>query len=81
MTETILVTGATGLVGGGVLQRMLEANQRLTRVRARERRARAGSGTFTAGAHSAHGSLPLAVTCRCPAWESSQSLARASSTK
>ena len=29
MKETILVTGATGLVGGGVLQRMLETNPRL----------------------------------------------------
>lgn len=30
MTQTILVTGATGLIGGGVLQRMLEANSDLT---------------------------------------------------
>lgn len=30
MTQTILVTGATGLIGGGVLQRMLEANADLT---------------------------------------------------
>jgi len=29
MRETILVTGATGLIGGGVLQRMLEANPKL----------------------------------------------------
>lgn len=30
MTQTILVTGATGLIGGGVLQRMLEADADLT---------------------------------------------------
>ena len=30
MTRAILVTGATGLIGGGVLQRMLEANSDLT---------------------------------------------------
>ena len=29
MTQTILVTGATGLIGGGVLQRMLEADSDL----------------------------------------------------
>src|SRR5688572_4873075 len=30
MSETILVTGATGLIGGGVLQRMLQADANLT---------------------------------------------------
>jgi nucleoside-diphosphate-sugar epimerase len=30
MRETILVTGATGLIGGGVLQRMLDGNQELS---------------------------------------------------
>jgi thioester reductase-like protein len=30
MRDTILVTGATGLIGGGVLQRMLTANPKLT---------------------------------------------------